>query len=78
MPLLEAVHATRIHHQWTPDALSFESDSLDADVKQALTSLGHKLTPIETIGDVQAAQRLSDGGIVGVSDSRGEGMPAVP
>jgi len=78
MPLLEAVHATRIHHQWTPDVLSFESNSLDADVKQILTGLGHKLTPIETIGDVQAAQRLSDGSVVGVSDSRGEGKPAVP
>ena len=78
MPLLEAVHATRIHHQWTPDSLSYESDSLDADVKQILTGLGHKLTPIETIGDVQAAQRRSDGSVVGVSDSRGEGKPAVP
>ena len=78
MPLREAVHATRIHHQWTPDKISYESDSLDADVKQQLSGLGHKLAPIETIGDVQAAQRLPDGSLVGTSDSRGEGKAAVP
>jgi gamma-glutamyltranspeptidase/glutathione hydrolase len=78
MPLREAVHATRIHHQWTPDKISYEADSLDADVKQQLSGLGHKLAPIETIGDVQAAQRLPDGSLVGASDSRGEGKAAVP
>jgi gamma-glutamyltranspeptidase/glutathione hydrolase len=78
MPLREAVHATRIHHQWTPDKISYEADSLDADVKQQLSGLGHKLAPIETIGDVQAAQRLPNGALVGASDSRGEGKAAVP
>jgi gamma-glutamyltranspeptidase/glutathione hydrolase len=76
MPLLEAVHATRIHHQWMPDAIKVEAASLDEDTRARLLSLGHKLAPIESIGDVQAIQRLSDGGLVGVSDSRSDGKPA--
>ena len=76
MPLLEAVHATRIHHQWMPDAIKVEAASLDDDTRARLLSLGHKLAPIESIGDVQAVQRLSDGGLVGVSDSRSDGKPA--
>ena len=78
MSLLDAVHATRIHHQWIPDVISHESRSLDPDTRQRLKALGHQLSDIDAIGDVQAAQRLESGRYVGVSDSRGEGKPAVP
>ena len=75
MPLLEAVHATRIHHQWMPDAIRFEKDSLDEDTREKLVLLGHKLTPIESIGDVQAIQRTAEGTLHGVSDIRSNGKP---
>ncbi len=75
MPLLDAVHATRVHHQFMPDQLRFESDSLDEDTRSKLLSLGHKLQPIAAVGDVQAIQRRPDGVLVGVSDSRSDGKP---
>jgi gamma-glutamyltranspeptidase / glutathione hydrolase len=78
LPLDQAVHSTRIHHQWFPDVIRFEPNSLDPDVERQLKKLGHTLMPMESIGDVQAAQRLSNGQFVGVSDMRGEGVPASP
>lgn len=78
MPLRESVHSTRIHHQWMPDHVSFETNSFDAQVGQELERLGHKLMPIDSVGDVQAAEVLPDGVIIGVSDNRGEGQPVAP
>ena len=76
MPLLEAVHASRIHHQWMPDQIFVEPDSLDADSRERLTKLGHRIEGMDSIGDVQAVQRRADGLLIGVSDSRGDGKPA--
>ncbi len=78
MSLLDAVHATRIHHQWMPDTLRYENNALDDDTKKRLTAIGHALTPIETVGDVQAISRDSSGMIHGVSDIRSDGKPATP
>lgn len=78
MPLLAAVHAARVHHQWMPDTIYLESASLDSETRGTLLSYGHQLTAIEAIGDVQAVQRLPDGTLVGVSDSRGDGKPSGP
>ncbi len=75
MPLLDAVHATRVHHQYMPDQLRVEADSLDGDTRARLLSMGHVLQPIAAIGDVQAIQRRPDGLLVGVSDSRSDGKP---
>ncbi len=78
MAPLEAVHATRIHHQWMPDKIYYERDSLDTDVSARLSQMGHKLGKMEAIGDVQAVVVAADGAKIGVSDSRGDGQPAVP
>ena len=78
MSLLDAVHATRIHHQWMPDTLRYENNALDDDTKKRLTAIGHLLTPIETVGDVQAISRDSSGMIHGVSDIRSDGKPVAP
>ncbi len=76
MPLLEAVHATRIHHQWMPDTLKVEAASLDSDTLKSLEAKGHIISAIKSIGDVQAIQKRSDGMIFGVSDSRSDGRPS--
>jgi gamma-glutamyltranspeptidase/glutathione hydrolase len=78
MSPLDAVHATRIHHQWMPDKIYYERDSLDPDVLARLSHLGHKLDKMDSIGDVQAVVVGADGVKIGVSDSRGDGQPAVP
>ncbi len=78
MSLLDAVHATRIHHQWMPDTLRYENNALDDDTKKRLIAIGHLLTPIESVGDLQAISRDSSGMIHGVSDIRSDGKPAAP
>jgi gamma-glutamyltranspeptidase/glutathione hydrolase len=72
---LDAVHATRIHHQYIPDELRVESDSLDTDTRKTLEAMGHLLKPISSIGDIQAIVQQPDGLLVGISDSRSDGKP---
>jgi gamma-glutamyltranspeptidase/glutathione hydrolase len=43
MPVMQAVEAPRIHHQWLPDTLSYERYGLSADTASALTAMGHHL-----------------------------------
>jgi gamma-glutamyltranspeptidase / glutathione hydrolase len=78
MPLLEAVHSTRIHHQWLPNEIKVEDKSLDEDTKITLAQMGHQWKPIHNIGDVQAVQVRSDRLMIGVSDSRSDGRPVAP
>jgi gamma-glutamyltranspeptidase/glutathione hydrolase len=74
--LLDAVHGLRYHHQWLPDEIHYEKNAFSDSTMQSLRNRGHKLTPISTIGEVQAILRHADGTIEGVSDSRAEGRPA--
>lgn len=73
MPLLDAVHAYRIHHQWLPDQIRFEKGGLQPAEHTGLTQLGHVLMPTETVGDVSAIIKRTDGGWEGVADVRSEG-----
>jgi gamma-glutamyltranspeptidase / glutathione hydrolase len=43
MPVMRAVEAPRIHHQWMPDTLSYEHASLSPDTAALLTARGHLL-----------------------------------
>ena len=43
MTLTEAVYAPRIHAQWLPDTLFYESDALSADTRAVLAAKGHHL-----------------------------------
>lgn len=40
----EAVDAPRVHHQWLPDAVFFETQGLSADTRAVLERQGHRLT----------------------------------
>jgi gamma-glutamyltranspeptidase/glutathione hydrolase len=75
MPLADAVHAARIHHQWVPDVLYYEPQGLSPEVIEALTAKGHRLKEMALIGDVQAIAR-EPMGYSGVSDVRSDGAPA--
>jgi gamma-glutamyltranspeptidase / glutathione hydrolase len=46
MTLSEAVDAPRIHAQWLPDVLYYETGALSADTAAALTARGHTLEPM--------------------------------
>ena len=43
MTITEAVNAPRIHAQWLPDTLYYESDALSADTRAVLAGKGHHL-----------------------------------
>ncbi|MCW5547833.1 MAG: gamma-glutamyltransferase [Opitutaceae bacterium] len=44
MPVMQAVEAPRIHHQWLPDELTYEPFGLSSDTAKLLEGKGHKLT----------------------------------
>ncbi len=41
MPVMQAVEAPRIHHQWMPDILEFEKYGMSVDTISALKAMGH-------------------------------------
>jgi gamma-glutamyltranspeptidase/glutathione hydrolase len=43
MPVMQAVEAPRIHHQWLPDVVTFERFGMNADTAAALRAKGHTL-----------------------------------
>lgn len=71
MPLEEAMAATRFHHQWRPDELRIEKKA-GADVIEALEKLGHKVSPVASLGAAQAVG-WNGTALKAVCDPRGEG-----
>jgi gamma-glutamyltranspeptidase/glutathione hydrolase len=78
LPMDQALAQPRIHHQWSPDAVRIET-KLDESLQQALTTRGHKLTPVSSMGVSQAIEY--DAGtqrFIGVHDPRVPGKAAGP
>jgi gamma-glutamyltranspeptidase/glutathione hydrolase len=74
MDLRKAIDAPRIHHQWRPDTLFFESGGLALGLKRGLSSKGYVL--VELKGEYGRAEGIlinRDGSYVGVTDRRGNG-----
>src|SRR5262249_4238891 len=63
----EAVDAPRIHHQWTPDVLEVETDSL---MTPGLRDMRHELRVHRDGAVVQAASRDASGRLRAASDHR--------
>ena len=72
MPLVQAELAGRIHHQWIPDEVVYERNSLVYDVQQSLIASGYHLVPANYIGEVQTILVTPDG-FEGIADPRGAG-----
>lgn len=68
MPVKPAVEAERVHHQWIPDRLNFES-KIGADQRKALEARGHALREQSALGVVQAIT-VSGSGASGAADPR--------
>ncbi|HEX5052555.1 MAG TPA: gamma-glutamyltransferase [Planctomycetota bacterium] len=74
MGLEAAVRAPRVHHQWLPDEITWEEQSLTPDVRQALIRKGHSFAAKPRgIGQVFAIEVLPDGARLGVCDHRSGG-----
>lgn len=72
LPLPQAVHAKRFHHQWAPDVIQIEEEALPAGVLEKLQFMGHSIKVRTPIGRVEAIQRMPDGSLRAVADNRGD------
>lgn len=66
--IAEATHAPRIHDQWLPDEIRVEK-ALNIDTVNKLESMGHTVTPKDTMGSTQSIM-ITESGIYGASDPR--------
>ncbi len=71
MKIQEAVDASRFHHQWLPDVISYESDGIDSLTIKKLKEMGHTLAGRSSIGSINAVILHSDGRMSGGADKRG-------
>ncbi len=71
MNIHQAVDTGRFHHQWLPDYISYETNSLDSTTMVKLKSMGHDFRQRTAIGRVNAIMVLPDGKLAGCGDRRG-------
>jgi gamma-glutamyltranspeptidase/glutathione hydrolase len=81
MNIREAIEAPRIHHQWMPDSVFYEMNSLKPEAKQELTKMGYHFWDegYETrfIGIAEGIMIDQKNKIIyGASDPRGGGLAA--
>ena len=74
MGMQEAVDAKRFHHQWLPDALIVEKNTLEDDVRENLNNLGHKIIERNSIGRMDCILIKNDGSLEGGADKRGDNI----
>jgi len=74
MGAAQAVASPRIHHQWLPDNVRFETGALSDEVAAALRAMGHKGLNGAGFGIGDANTIVKDGPVLeGVSDPRSVG-----
>ena len=74
MDIFEAVSSSRFHHQWLPDNISVESNSIELTVQEHLQSLGYDLVNRGAIGRVNAIMAVPGGLLAGAADTRGNNV----
>jgi gamma-glutamyltranspeptidase/glutathione hydrolase len=57
MSIADAMFAPRVHHQTWPDALTFEQGGFTKATLDSLAAMGHQLTPIRSLANVNAILR---------------------
>lgn len=70
MNLEDAVNAKRFHHQWLPDEILIEKNTLNPATRQSLEKMGHKFREVERIAQIKAILKLPNGKWQGVADFR--------
>jgi gamma-glutamyltranspeptidase/glutathione hydrolase len=74
MPIGEAVHAPRVHHQWLPDETMVEA-GVPAETVKALEARGHHVAVWPPFTSVQSIL-VTPEGFVGAADTRTRGATA--
>jgi gamma-glutamyltranspeptidase/glutathione hydrolase len=73
MTMQEAVNAKKVHHQWLPDQVLYESNAFDGITLSELEQMGHQLKLRDGIGRMDAILVLEDGRLEGAADyTRGD------
>jgi gamma-glutamyltranspeptidase/glutathione hydrolase len=76
-PLQAAIDRPRLHHQWLPDRLEAESDTLSPETRSELERRGHAVQTTTTSAKIHAVHLLPDGRFEAASDPRGSGVGGV-
>jgi gamma-glutamyltranspeptidase/glutathione hydrolase len=71
--LQAAVERPRVHHQWLPDELRYETGTLEGPMRFELARRGHTLRSVERVGEVCAVGLEPDGAFTAAADPRGPG-----
>jgi gamma-glutamyltranspeptidase/glutathione hydrolase len=70
MPIHKAIEAMKIHHQWLPDRLVFETHLMSPDTQKALEEMGHTLYGTRNMGRLMGIINSKEQGVyIGASDS---------
>lgn len=72
MNMQEAVNAGRFHHQWQPDVIWVEENTLDEETRRELREMGHDIQERSPIGRVDAILVRPNGKLEGGADPRGD------
>ncbi len=77
MNIFDAISAPKIHHQWLPDQIDYESSTLPEELKNKLMALGYKLNEVKSLGLLEGIVIDSDTlTFEGATDPRGYGKAA--
>ena len=71
MGMQEAVDAKKFHHQWLPDFLIIEKNTLNSDLKNNLIKIGHKINERSSLGRMDCIL-IENGVLEGGADKRGD------
>jgi gamma-glutamyltranspeptidase / glutathione hydrolase len=70
MRIDKAIEAMKIHHQWSPDVLTYEKYLMSPDTRKALEAMGHKLRATGRLGVLMGITIDPESKIItGASDS---------
>jgi len=50
MRINKAIEVMKIHHQWLPDEIRYETDLMSPDTREALENMGHTLRGVPRLG----------------------------
>ena len=72
MTLQQAIDSKKVHHQWQPDAITYERGAIDTAARNELIRMGHELREVQFIGRVDAVLMNNNGSLEGGADPRGD------
>jgi len=75
--LQTALDRPRLHHQWMPDRLDVEPDTLAPETRAELERRGHQIQANDLTAKVHAVRRRADGRVEAGSDPRGTGLGGI-